>query len=802
VRVQINYEPFVRQERDRSGQYSTLWPARWVSCPDLADPPFVSAYRLSFAVAEPTTVRTHVTADERYELFLDGQRLGRGPERGDPQYWFFETYDLDLAPGEHVLVARVWSLGRGAPTAQMTVRPGFLLAAEPPFTDLLSTGTTSWTCQRLRGYEFLDPGVAWGTGARLCIDAAAFAWNFQRGLGPDWHPVQVDLFGCGAVGAYDFGSEHLLRPALLPPMIEEPRSLGQVRHVSAPMTAEVQRIPICQADHLMETTVWQQLLLGENRITIPPGTIRRVLIDLQDYTTGFLELVTSDGAGSQVRLHWAEALYIGLTTTRQHHSPKGNRDEIEGKFFYGIGDLFLPDGGLNRHFTTLWWEAGRYIELVVQTADQPLVIERLGLCETRYPLTIRGRFVSDDPRLATVFSLGLRALQMCAHETYLDCPYYEQLMYVGDARLQALTTYALSNDDRLPRKAIMLFDVSRQTSGLTRSQYPSRVTLLIAPFSLWWVGMVHDYALWRDDPVFVQARLSGVRAVLDYFHGRRNADGLLAGLEGWNFTDWVPEWHKGVPPDGVEGVSGILNAQFVLVLHQAAELEAHFGEPELAVRNRRTAAEIGQAFRSRFWDEARGLFADDLAHLHFSEHAQCLALLGGVVDPPVREQLVDRLRTTTDLARTSMYFSHYLLEMYRLQGDATALFDRLEEWFTLAPSGFRTTREEPEPSRSDCHAWGAHPLYHFAATILGVRPAEFGFRSVQIAPLLGPLTDVAGTVPHPRGDITVALRVEGDCLAGTVTLPDRTTGRLQWAGRSLDLQPGPQAVDIRRAKKY
>ena len=37
---------------------------------------------------------------------------------------------------------------------------------------------------------------------------------------------------------------------------------------------------------------------------------------------------------------------------------------------------------------------------------------------------------------------------MCAHETYMDCPYYEQMMYVGDTRLEVLTTYAISRDDR------------------------------------------------------------------------------------------------------------------------------------------------------------------------------------------------------------------------------------------------------------------------------------------------------------------------------------------------------------------
>ena len=50
-----------------------------------------------------------------------------------------------------------------------------------------------------------------------------------------------------------------------------------------------------------------------------------------------------------------------------------------------VFDAFLPDGGPHRRFETLWWESGRYLELVVQTADQPLTIERVALRETALP---------------------------------------------------------------------------------------------------------------------------------------------------------------------------------------------------------------------------------------------------------------------------------------------------------------------------------------------------------------------------------------------------------------------------------
>jgi alpha-L-rhamnosidase len=109
----------------------------------------------------------------------------------------------------------------------------------------------------------------------------------------------------------------------------------------------------------------------------------------------------------------------------------------------------------------------------------------------------------------------------------MDCPYYEQLMYVGDTRLEALTTYAISPDDRLPRKSILLFGLSRLPDGLTQARYPSRDVQVIPPFALWWVGMVYDYALWRGDQAFISALLPGVRAVLDGFLAHVNAENLL-----------------------------------------------------------------------------------------------------------------------------------------------------------------------------------------------------------------------------------------------------------------------------------
>ncbi len=483
--------------------HTGAWPARWIAHPEAANLPSVVAYKRQFTVAEDVTISIHVSADERYALYLDGVCIGRGPERGDRYHWFFETYTLRLSVGEHCLVALVWALGEHAPLAQFSVRPGFILAPDDPeWTLPLATGVASWETKRLDGLTFFKNHLGFGVGDNIEIDGARFAWGFEHGAGDGWITPHIGDEGI-SMGGFDqhgtLSAAHHLAPAMLPAMYRAPWRKGVVRHIAqVAHDADLVSMPIRHADDLPdEHGAWEGLLHGIAPLTVPPHTHRHVLIDLEDYVCAYTHLVTTGGVGAAVRVGWAESLYEDALNAWWDifHSHKGNRDAVEGKYYCGEGDIFRPDGGARRVFENLWWKAGRYIEVLVATADEPLVIESLDFLETRYPLEPLATFHTDDPRFARIWPIMVRALQMCSHETFMDCPYYEQLMYVGDTRLETLVTYCLTRDDRLPRKAILMFDVSRFPDGLTQSRYPCRSTQIIPPFSLWWCGMVYDYAL-------------------------------------------------------------------------------------------------------------------------------------------------------------------------------------------------------------------------------------------------------------------------------------------------------------------
>jgi hypothetical protein len=74
VRVFIEEDPYTRSETGIPWNRRGTWPCRWIGCAGAGAPPFAVAFRNRFTLSEAATVRVHVSADERYELFLNGER--------------------------------------------------------------------------------------------------------------------------------------------------------------------------------------------------------------------------------------------------------------------------------------------------------------------------------------------------------------------------------------------------------------------------------------------------------------------------------------------------------------------------------------------------------------------------------------------------------------------------------------------------------------------------------------------------------------------------------------------------------
>lgn len=170
-RIILEQEPY--EELTREGFWGrSNWPASWIHHLDGMTTPGGWLYRLSFQLDETRKVLLHVTADELYELFIDGERIGRGPQRGGMLHWHFEAREIELAAGPHVLLARGWAFGAEiGPHGLCGLRPGFLLGNSPDLLDTLATGRAPWQVRNETGYEFHANSIGWGTGPEIVIDA-------------------------------------------------------------------------------------------------------------------------------------------------------------------------------------------------------------------------------------------------------------------------------------------------------------------------------------------------------------------------------------------------------------------------------------------------------------------------------------------------------------------------------------------------------------------------------------------------------------------------------------------------------
>ena len=766
------------------------WPAKWINLPG-ADPrsPGVYHFRKRIALgAAPAHFVIRVSADNRFILFVNGARVGDGPSRGDLDHWRYETYDIGalLRAGDNMIAATVWNWGALAPMAQMSDQTGFLVQGETSQEEAADTDST-WEAKRdparsfaainsseLNNYYAASPGEV--------QDGARYDWDWAES-GAGWVPAGT--VGAGEPGRYanatavGTGSglnRWLLAPDPLPPMEFSETSIGRI--------VRVEGIPG----------------MGSLPANIPPHTKASILVDRGAMTTGYPELVVGQGKGSSVSVTYSEALVDAK-------GEKGNRNEIANRRITGLRDTVIPDGGEHRSWSPLWWRAWRYMQLDVQTADEPVAIESLRARFSGYPFQVRATIESSDPVLARLWEVGTRTARVNAHETYMDCAYWEQLQYIGDTRIQALISYVEFGDDRLARQALAAYDDSRIAEGLSQSRYPSALPQVIPTFSLLWIGMLHDIWLYRPDDGSLAAWVPHTRSVIAWYARHLRADGLLGRMPWWNFGDWTRVFVFGVPPQDADGGSALLSLDYMAALGEAADLEAAFGNAGTADDYRQRAARIGASVGRLCWDDAHALLADTPAKAHFSEQTNTLGVLLDVV-PKERQAAVMRavlghappapVPPPGEFSPASVYFRFYVARALDHAGMADLYLGSLGPWKGMLDMGLSTFAETAEPTRSDDHAWSAHPNYDLLTLVAGIRPSSPAFRTVLIAPHLGDLTELKVRMPHPSGDIAASYARTADSWVFDISLPAGVTGMLEWGGQGAPLAAGPNHLVFRR----
>jgi hypothetical protein len=756
------------------------WSAKWITHPNISGTEYgVYHFRKSININHKVnSVIMHVSADNRYKLFVNGKYVTYGPSRGDFLNWNFESIDIApyLSTGKNTIAAEVWNYAEYRPIAQFSYKTGFIIQGNNQSESIINSNK-SWKVLKneaysaipikLRGYYVAGPGDN--------VIGENYPWGWEKVDYDDsnWINVKEGNEGKPRAGNGRWRSSNpiSLSPRKIPLMEEKLQRFKEVRSSNISFDKK-------------------SFVKGKNPITIPANSKVKILLDQSVLTNAFPVLICSKGKGSIIKASYAESLYLN-----DKDKSKGNRNKVENKIFVGKYDTFTMDGGIERKYQPLWWHCFRYAQLEIETAEEPLTINDFYSIFTAYPLKEKAYFKSDDNTLDDIWTVGWRTQRLCAGELFFDCPYYEQLQYVGDARIQALVTAYVSGDLRLMRKVISSTNDSYLSLGLTQSRYPSYEPQLIPPFSLVWITMVHDFWMLEKDDAYIREKIPTIMNVMNWFQSKLDNTHLLGPMEWWSFVDW--NWNNGVPPGATDGNSAVISLQYVYTLQKAADLLKAFGMKEEANRYIELANKIGKAIYAQCFDSTIGLIADTPNKDAFSQHASTLAVLANVVPESNQATIMSNILSNKSIDQCTFYFKFYLIEAVKKVGLGDKFTELLKPWHEMLSNGLTTFAEKPDPTRSDCHAWSASPVYYFLSLVCGIQPETPGFNSVRVEPHFGSLKSIEGAMPHKLGEIKVSLKqTRNNGVAGVISLPEGLKGTFIWNNASMSLKGGENKIKI------
>ena len=430
----------------------------------------------------------------------------------------------------------------------------------------------------------------------------------------------------------------------------------------------------------------------------------------------------------------------------------------------------------------------RYVHVIPEAG---VSVEGVAMDEELCPLSRAGSFRSSDELLNRIWNVSARTLELTSRELYIEGAKRDRWTWSGDARQSYLMGYYLFGESGLAKDTLFY-----QRGGDPVVMHINR----IMDYTFYWFMSVREYYLYTGDRLFLEQIYDRMESLMDFVVGRLDGRGRPHDMPGdWMFIDWAPERLR-----NTGGVTSFEQMLLVEALDAMAEASAVVGRGDEAAYRER-AAKLRSEIVPLFWSEGRGalmhLLKDDGAlDAQLTRYANMFGLALGYFDSAKRESVLKNVMFNDSVMKIQTpYMRFYELEaLCRLGLNKRMLHEVRDYWGGMLDEGATSFWELYNPSekgdakyamygrpfgKSLCHAWGAGPVYLFGRYVLGVEPSKPGYAEYVVAPNLGGLDWVEGTVPTPRGPITVSVR-NGVAEA---TGPAGCSGILRWRGKTATI---------------
>lgn len=734
-----------------------------------------------------------ITTSSRYRLWVNGRPVLSGPCKGDTFRQYYETVELTpyLKPGKNVFCAQVLYCDPDTAEIQTDARAsiygvigpkaGHRLAVQGDITDAdgmvidtLTTGAADWRV-------FLDNTFHLRSDSEITLYLGAVIEEINFSQSPmQWKLCSFDASGWKkAQPAASVRADDKLFVVGVQPRF-------RIREREIPLLYE-------KEDHFVRdfsrTDGKPVGLVEQGSITVQPGQTLELILDAGVHKNGYPQYRFRGGKGATVSITYFEKFGGAWTDLRRS-------DYVNGEVS-GLTDTVILSGE-DVTYEPFWMRTFRFVRITVTAAAQPVCLLCPTFRKTGYPLTVSSSIRADAPWVGKLWDICVRTLENCMAETYMDCPYYEQLQFAMDTRLEALFTYAVSNDPALARKALIDFHYGMQPEGLTAGKYPSVYLQILSTFSLHYVMMLWEYFRQTGDMETVRICRGDVDRILDYYDAHIGPDGLVGALEFWQFVDWQPKWAHcgGVPQALEEGTSTIINLMYAYTLGCGAQLFEQVGRRGLAQEYTERRQAILDQVQALCWDEVRGMYREGPTYLQFTQMAQAWAVLNDMTDEGKAVVILKNAIADSECLQCSFSTAYEWFRALEKAGLYDEMRMSLNDWIGLLELDCTTCPETPREARSECHAWSALPLFEMMRTLAGVRSAGPFWNKVEIAPHLMDLEELEGTAVTPKGAIRFHYQKQPDGKTKYILqLPEEIRANLVCPdGRRFALRAGEQEI--------
>lgn len=523
---------------------------------------------------------------------------------------------------------------------------------------------------------------------------------------------------------------------------------------------------IGDAGHLVDNP--EHLLRDDDEFTVVrPAAAGDVELayDLGEQNCGLYRFELVAQAGVLLDINGIE--YIARNGSLQHTAENKN------------GMRYITKEGVNR-FTSLKRRSGRYIFITLRNQTRPVKIRKIDLVESTYPVEYKGSFSCSDKSLNRIWDISARTLKLCMEDTFTDCPVYEQTLWVGDARNEALFAYTTFGAADIARRCIRLAAQSLRRYPIVGCQVPSSWECLLPAWSFLWGISVWDYYWYTGDKKFLRRIFKAVIKNLKGAEKFIDERGLFT-TSFWNFFDWA-----GIDQDRK---TVLHNSMFLVgAIDAALKCAAAIGDKQHVVRLRRLRRRVTKAING-LWDKKKKAYPDSIHEDETvsdstSQHTCFLSVLYDIVE---EKNIVHALKNMTDppkpMVRVGSPFAvlylYEALEKLGLQDEIIrsiyhSYLPMLRDRATTVWESFSagTLAHDKFPTRSHCHGWSAAPLYFLSRIILGIRQTSPGGKSYDLSPRLSGLSRAHGSIAAVNGPVNVSWQLTGKTLDVKFAAPE------------------------------